>query len=57
MGSYEGGHNASRPQTNRWENNDEEPKQKRRLGTVVVVVMLFSVHGKHLRSCREGQLT
>ena len=24
---------------------------------VVVVVLLFYVHGKHLRSCREGQLT
>ena len=27
-------------------------------GVVVVVVMLlFYVHGKHLRSCRDGQLT
>ena len=24
---------------------------------VVVVVLLFYVHGKHLRSCREGQFT
>ena len=24
---------------------------------VSVVVLLFSVHGKHLRSCRDGQLT
>ena len=24
---------------------------------VVVVVLLFYVHGKHLRSCRHGQLT
>ena len=24
---------------------------------VVVVVLLFYVHGKHLSSCREGQLT
>ena len=23
---------------------------------VVVVVLLFHVHGKHLRSCRDGQL-
>ena len=23
----------------------------------VVVVLLFYVHGKHLRSCRDGQLT
>ena len=23
----------------------------------VVVVLLFYVHGKHLRSCQEGQLT
>ena len=33
----------------------------RRLGMtverVVVVVLLFYVHGKHLRSCRDGQLT
>ena len=25
-------------------------------GFVVVVAFLFYVHGKHLRSCREGQL-
>ena len=24
---------------------------------VVVVVLLFYVHGKHLRSCRDGLLT
>ena len=24
---------------------------------VVVVVLLFYVHGTHLRSCRDGQLT
>ena len=24
---------------------------------LVVVVLLFDVHGKHLRSCRDGQLT
>ena len=24
---------------------------------VVVVASLFYVHGKHLRSCRDGQLT
>ena len=27
------------------------------LFVVVVVVLLFYVHGKHLRSCRDGQLT
>ena len=26
-------------------------------GVVVVVALLFYVHGKHLRSCRDGQLT
>ena len=26
-------------------------------GIFVVVVLLFYVHGKHLRSCRDGQLT
>ena len=25
--------------------------------SVVVVVLLFYVHGKHLRSCGDGQLT
>ena len=25
--------------------------------SVVVVDLLFYVHGKHLRSCRDGQLT
>ena len=27
------------------------------LYVVVVVALLFYVHGKHLRSCRDGQLT
>ena len=27
------------------------------LTVVVVVDLLFNVHGKHLRSCRDGQLT
>ena len=26
-------------------------------GGFVVVALLFYVHGKHLRSCRDGQLT
>ena len=26
-------------------------------GFVVVVALLFYVHGKHLRSCRDGHLT
>ena len=26
-------------------------------GWLVVVVLMFYVHGKHLRSCRDGQLT
>ena len=26
-------------------------------GRCIVVVLLFYVHGKHLRSCRDGQLT
>ena len=25
--------------------------------SIVVVVLLFYVHGEHLRSCRDGQLT
>ena len=33
MGSYIGGHSASRQQTNRIKNYHEEPKQKCRLGT------------------------
>ena len=28
-----------------------------RLTLVVIVVLLFYVHDKHLRSCRDGQLT
>ena len=27
------------------------------LVVVVVVALLFNVHGKHLRSCRDGHLT
>ena len=30
---------------------------KRHVVVVVVVVLLFYVHSKHLRSCRDGQLT
>ena len=33
MGSYTGGHNANRPELDRYKNNYEEPKQKCRLGT------------------------
>ena len=32
---------------------DKNPHQKQ----YVVVVLLFYVNGKHLRSCRDGQLT
>ena len=28
-----------------------------RIDVVVVVALLFYVQGKHLRSCRDGQLT
>ena len=31
-------------------------EENRRIQIVVVVALLFYVHGKHLRSCREGQL-
>ena len=31
--------------------------EPRKGSVVVVVVLLFYVHGKHLRSCRDGQLT
>ena len=27
------------------------------LSVIDVVVLLFYIHGKHLRSCRDGQLT
>ena len=40
--------------------NDEEKmmmKVKSNNNVVVVVILLFYVHGKHLRSCRDGQLT
>ena len=33
MSSYAGGHDASKPQTNRQKNSFDEPKQKRRLRT------------------------
>ena len=29
----------------------------KRVKIVVVVLLLFYVHGKHLTSCRDGQLT
>ena len=32
-------------------------KTRQRQIAVVVVGLLFYVHGKHLRSCRDGQLT
>ena len=38
--------------------NIVDPDQTAPAGAVVVVVaLLFYVHGKHLRSCRDGQLT
>ena len=38
--------------------NSELRKIKRHhFRIVVVVALLFYVHGKHLRSCRDGQLT
>ena len=30
---------------------------EKQIFVVVVVALLFYVHGKHLRSCRDGQLT
>ena len=33
------------------------PKDRTSKIFVVVVALLFYVHGKHLRSCRDGQLT
>ena len=30
---------------------------QREIKVVVVVALLFYVHGKHLRSCRDGQIT
>ena len=35
----------------------ETPKEVLAKHAVVVVDLLFYVHGKHLRSCRDGQLT
>ena len=44
-----------------WCEGKSEPKNTNKTvsdkETVVVVVLLFYVHGKHLRSCRDGQLT
>ena len=33
------------------------PADGRNDGGFVVVVLFFNVHDKHLRSCRDGQLT
>ena len=57
------GYGVSRPGTKA---EDREPNLSRAdifiyllrfVVVVVVVVLLFYVHGKHLRSCRDGQLT
>ena len=32
-------------------------KSEKKEKDFVVVVLLFYIHGKHLRSCRDGQLT
>ena len=37
--------------------SDVAEKQVSFVVVVVVVVLLFYVHNKHLRSCRDGQLT
>ena len=36
---------------------EKEKREDRRDKSVVVVALLFYVNGKHLRSCRNGQLT
>ena len=36
---------------------EKEKREDRRDKFVVVVALLFYVNGKHLRSCRNGQLT
>ena len=36
---------------------ENEKRGAGRIVVVVVVELLFYVHGKHLRSCRDGQLT
>ena len=38
-------------------NTSKEDNSYREKFVVVVVALLFYVHGKHLRSCRDGQLT
>ena len=35
----------------------DQPCAKQNLFVVVVVSLLYYVHGKHLKSCRNGQLT
>ena len=35
----------------------DNPEGSEEYTVVVVVALLFYVHGKHLRSCRDGQLT
>ena len=48
-----------------FEKKKKKKKQSFEYGTIqviswllfVVVALLFYVHGKHLRSCRDGQLT
>ena len=40
-----------------WGSSTLRPGFKSQSDFVVVVALLFYVHGKHLRSCRDGQLT
>ena len=35
----------------------EKPIMSKKVKKVVVFLLLSYVHGKHLRSCRDGQLT
>ena len=37
--------------------NNITDSRRAQLKCIVVVVLLFYVHGKHLSSCRDGQLT
>ena len=36
---------------------DKEADAVNHILVLVVVALLFYIHGKHLRSCRDGQLT
>ena len=50
-------HRSKNPRPNLWKGHCTEQFCFHNMFSSAFVALLFYVHGKHLRSCRDGQLT